>query len=326
MLDGMIWRFGLSRISLAINSQCYIGSIATARDPCRSRVVVTGNRRVNYYLKHLLVAARRAAVDVPLRAMQTCGTEDEHGKFSNASCFNRLLCPPRILQRVQAMSCIVKLQDPEIAIHPILVQLGDLVWKPCLQGRQWQFPPLVHARGRVCNDLMSTCIHGLRNDLVYWRFLRGLLTKSVCFSRSLSLSAATDGIRTQFLVLGVRTVYGLREQVSTSSRQGSCPSSALPGSSWSASPCSNMWKVQARWGGPKPTVPCKTSGHRLQRRIASSDVSPCCKLESRLLRGEGRDLYLQVAWTRSEPQDCATLLPVVQSFDLDRGGHRFCCA
>ena len=188
MLDGMIWRFGLSRISLAINSQCYIGSIATARDPCRSRVVVNGNRRVNYYLKHLLVAARRAAVDVPLRAMQTCGTEDEHGKFSNASCFNRLLCPPRILQRVQAMSCIVKLQDPEIAIHPILVQLGDLVWKPCLQGRQWQFPPLVHARGRVCNDLMSTCIHGLRNDLVYWRFLRGLLTKSVCFSRSLSLS------------------------------------------------------------------------------------------------------------------------------------------
>ncbi|CAE7729948.1 unnamed protein product [Symbiodinium sp. CCMP2592] len=77
MLDGMIWR---------------------------SRVVVNGNRRVNYYLKHLLV--------------------DEHGKFSNA------------------MSCIVKLQDPEIAIHPILVQLGDLVW----------------------------------NDLVYWRFLRGKLS------------------------------------------------------------------------------------------------------------------------------------------------------
>ena len=213
MLDGMIWRFGLSRISLAINSQCYIGSIATARDPCRSRVVVNGNRRVNYYLKHLLVAARRAAVDVPLRAMQTCGTEDEHGKFSNASCFNRLLCPPRILQRVQAMSCIVKLQDPEIAIHPILVQLGDLVWKPCLQGRQWQFPPLVHARGRVCNDLMSTCIHGLRNDLVYWRFLRGLLTKSVCFSGSLSLSLSLSlcsNRRYQDTVPGVGCAYCLR--------------------------------------------------------------------------------------------------------------------
>ncbi|CAE7525772.1 unnamed protein product [Symbiodinium natans] len=74
MLDGMVWR---------------------------SRVVVNGNRRVNYYLKHLLV--------------------DEFGKFSNA------------------MSCIVKLGDPHIADHPILVELGDLVW----------------------------------NDLVYWRFLRG---------------------------------------------------------------------------------------------------------------------------------------------------------
>mmetsp|Transcript_38322 Transcript_38322/g.88621 ORF Transcript_38322/g.88621 Transcript_38322/m.88621 type:complete len:1254 (+) Transcript_38322:36-3797(+) len=76
MLDGMIWR---------------------------SQVVVAGMRRVNYYIKHLLV--------------------DENGKFSSA------------------MECIVKLRDPEIAVHPILVELGDLVW----------------------------------NDLVYWPFLRGKL-------------------------------------------------------------------------------------------------------------------------------------------------------
>ena len=49
MLDGMIWRCdarpGLTEFLLM---------------SCRSRVVVHGNRRVNYYLKHLLVATRKA--------------------------------------------------------------------------------------------------------------------------------------------------------------------------------------------------------------------------------------------------------------------------
>ena len=35
----------------------------------------------------------------------------------------------------QAMSCIVKLGDPHIADHPILVELGDLVWKLCQKSR-----------------------------------------------------------------------------------------------------------------------------------------------------------------------------------------------
>eukprot|EP00435_Cladocopium_sp_Y103_P009437 s3628_g2.t1 len=73
MLDGMIWR---------------------------SRTTVAGMRRVNYYLKHLLV--------------------DEEGRFATA------------------MSSVVKLSDPNLAVHPLLETLCDVMW----------------------------------TDLVHWRFLR----------------------------------------------------------------------------------------------------------------------------------------------------------
>lgn len=73
MLDGMVWR---------------------------SRTTVEGMRRVNYYLKHLLV--------------------DQEGHFSTA------------------MSSVVKLGDPEIAVHPVMITCCDLLW----------------------------------NNLVHWRFLR----------------------------------------------------------------------------------------------------------------------------------------------------------
>eukprot|EP00930_Biecheleria_cincta_P053684 TRINITY_DN3929_c0_g1_i1.p1 TRINITY_DN3929_c0_g1~~TRINITY_DN3929_c0_g1_i1.p1 ORF type:complete len:1171 (-),score=241.12 TRINITY_DN3929_c0_g1_i1:233-3745(-) len=56
----------------------------------RSRLAVNGQRRVNYYIKHLTV--------------------DEEGRFADA------------------MSWIYKLEDPSIATHEVLVQLSDLVW------------------------------------------------------------------------------------------------------------------------------------------------------------------------------------------------------
>ncbi|CAJ1337787.1 unnamed protein product [Effrenium voratum] len=66
----------------------------------RSRAVEGGERRVNYYLKHLLV--------------------DDNGNFAGA------------------LGSIVKLEDPEVAVHPMIATLCDMLWQ----------------------------------DLVYWRFLQ----------------------------------------------------------------------------------------------------------------------------------------------------------
>jgi len=70
----------------------------------RSRVAVAGYRRVNYYLKHLLI--------------------DSEEQFADA------------------MSWISKMQDPHIAIHPLLVTLSDVVWnsiiyRTFLLGKIW---------------------------------------------------------------------------------------------------------------------------------------------------------------------------------------------
>eukprot|EP00929_Paragymnodinium_shiwhaense_P097820 TRINITY_DN5941_c0_g1_i1.p1 TRINITY_DN5941_c0_g1~~TRINITY_DN5941_c0_g1_i1.p1 ORF type:complete len:1411 (-),score=296.42 TRINITY_DN5941_c0_g1_i1:220-4452(-) len=56
----------------------------------RSRVTTDGYRRVNYYLKHLLVG--------------------EDGKFA------------------PALDWVVKARDPKLIVHPVLVLLGDLLW------------------------------------------------------------------------------------------------------------------------------------------------------------------------------------------------------
>lgn len=97
ILDGMIWR---------------------------SRTTVAGRRRVNYYLKHLLV--------------------DEEGHFATA------------------MSSVVKLSDPNLAVHPVLETLCDILW----------------------------------TDLVHWRFLRSklrLLLTTVIFLLGQSVLHHLDG-------------------------------------------------------------------------------------------------------------------------------------
>eukprot|EP00434_Breviolum_minutum_P018136 symbB.v1.2.015999.t1/scaffold1207.1/size131524/1 len=70
MLDGMVWR---------------------------SRTTVAGMRRVNYYLKHLLV--------------------DAEGHFA------------------KAMMSVVKLGDPVLAVHPVLITLCDVMWKDLVHWR-----------------------------------------------------------------------------------------------------------------------------------------------------------------------------------------------
>jgi len=56
----------------------------------RSRVTVHGQRRVNYYLKHLLL--------------------DQDGQFH------------------KTMEWVIRAQDPRTVCHPVLILLGDLVW------------------------------------------------------------------------------------------------------------------------------------------------------------------------------------------------------
>merc|ERR1719324_1487314 len=76
----------------------------------RSRTAENGLRRVNYYVKHVLV--------------------DEEGNFS------------------KALSWITSIKDPKIVCHPVVVLVADIVWfrvayRTFLYGKTWLFLTLV---------------------------------------------------------------------------------------------------------------------------------------------------------------------------------------
>mmetsp|Transcript_23567 Transcript_23567/g.42567 ORF Transcript_23567/g.42567 Transcript_23567/m.42567 type:complete len:1226 (-) Transcript_23567:316-3993(-) len=107
MMDGMIWR---------------------------SRVAVGGYRRVNYFLKHLLV--------------------NSEGQFADA------------------MSWICKMQDPHITTHPLLVTLSDLVWnsiiyRTFLLGKMWlMFTIVVYLFSQAVVKNMSSNPEGTDDERI----------------------------------------------------------------------------------------------------------------------------------------------------------------
>jgi hypothetical protein len=78
-----------------------------------------------------------------------------------------------VLEIGQAMSCIVKLEDPQIAVRPIFFQLGDLAWR---LSQKFDIPDagstiLLSMWCQKPADAHTVVLR--RNGLIYWRFLRG---------------------------------------------------------------------------------------------------------------------------------------------------------
>jgi hypothetical protein len=112
----------------------------------RSRTTENGQRRVNYYLKHLLV--------------------DEDGKFS------------------PTLSWISKTQDPKLVCHPVIVLLSDTVWgkvagQAFLYRRSWFLFTLVIF---ICGQSIMKHLHQGENDKVERIMVFVFRTFIYCFS------------------------------------------------------------------------------------------------------------------------------------------------
>jgi len=92
----------------------------------RSRVVVSGERRVNYYIKHLM--------------------QDSEGNFN------------------QALEWLVQSKDPKIICHPVVMFFSDLVWNG-IANRYFLFGRLYFLGTLVMFLLSQSILHHLGDDL-----------------------------------------------------------------------------------------------------------------------------------------------------------------